>query len=140
MIHFFCLSLAALLAFKAQYSGGNAALLSTWLPNVHPCSYVDPFCALCPVDATPAMCGTSVRFAVTGSLPRAYCNFQGITCSATTQGVTVLNLTNSGLRFNKLPVELGLLNELTDIRKMSDRVFKITDAGAAVESQRTSQP
>ena len=71
------------------------------------------------MEALPATCGTTVTPPLNNSAPRAYCNFQGIRCSSADQRVLGLNLTGSGLAFNRLPVELGNLTALTDLRKQS---------------------
>jgi hypothetical protein len=69
------------------------------------------------MEAQPASCGTTMSPPLDNGAPRAYCNFQGVSCDHANQRVVALNLTGSGLAFNMLPVDVGNLTALTELRK-----------------------
>jgi len=95
-------------------AGAAAAAMATWDPNKVPCSEFDPLCAPCTLLTAAASCGAAAPSdPLTPTLPRWYCNYQGVTCR---EGrVTGVDLTGLGIGFGSVPAGVLLLERAETI-------------------------
>jgi hypothetical protein len=82
--------------------GTPTGAMGTWAAGRVPCSELDPLCAPCVLTAAAATCGTAAPSdPATPTLPRWWCNYQGVTCR---EGrVTGLNLSWLSISFGSMP-------------------------------------
>jgi hypothetical protein len=88
--------------------------MASWSVDKPPCSEYDPLCAPCTLTTPAASCGTSAPSdAATPTLPRWYCNYQGVACH---EGrVSGVDLTGLGVNFTTLPAAIVALERLENL-------------------------
>lgn len=113
-------SLQALKAAASSVPAGLATnVLATWSPSKPPCHEIDPLCLVCDFNTSSAACGgTAPSDPATPTVPRWYCNYQGVTCE---EGrVTGLNLTNLLIVFGSIPTTF-YLEKAENLRERGSR-------------------
>ena len=117
--------MAPLQALKAAATGvvpgsAAAAALATWAPDRVPCSEFDAACVPCTLALNASQCGAPAPVdLVAPTLPRWYCNYQGVACSGEGR-VTGVGLAGLGVGLSSLPASLGALDKLQSLSELED--------------------